>query len=66
MSAGNGWYLGDVPRERLEEMAVRAIIEVRNLRRREQSNTYFQAIGAGFAIGAFVATAGFLFGASFG
>jgi hypothetical protein len=66
MIAGTSWPLNEIPRQRLEEMVVHALGEVRNLRRREQSHTYFQAIAAGFVLGAMVATAGFAFGASIG
>lgn len=47
-------------------MVVRALDEVRSLRRREQSHVHFQAVATGFILGALVATAGFAFGASFG
>ncbi len=46
-------------------MVVRALDEVRHLRRREQSHVNFQWVATGFILGALVATAGFAFGASF-
>lgn len=66
MNAGTGWPLSDIPREKLEDMVVRALDEVRKLRRREQSQVQFQWIATGFMLGALVAAAGFAFGASLG
>lgn len=64
MSAGNGWSLRELPRERLEDIALRAMVELRGLRQDGRPNSYFIAVSGGFAFGALVAAAGFLIGAA--
>lgn len=58
------WPLRELPRERLEEIALRAAIELRMARLHEKPNLFFYAVLGGFALGAMIATAGFLVGAA--
>ena len=64
MIAKGGWPLRDIPRARLEEIALRATIELRAARQQDRPNLFFYAVLGGFALGAMVATAGFLLGAA--
>ena len=55
--------LRELPRERLEELTYRALIDLQVLRREAIPNGYFLAVATGFLIGATVATGGFVIGA---
>lgn len=54
-----------MPREQLEEFAIRAAIRIRMDRSERSASDYFTAIMTGFSLGAVVAGLGFLAGASF-
>ncbi|MBI2720140.1 MAG: hypothetical protein HY245_05070 [Rhizobiales bacterium] len=64
MAINSGYTLRDLPRARLEEIALRAAIEARRLRDDTRPNTWFVAVCMGFALGVALATAGFLVGAA--
>lgn len=64
MRAGDGWSLKELPRDRLEELAFRALIEIRKVRELETSNQLLFAMLGGFLLGAALATGGFLTGAA--
>lgn len=64
MRAGDGWSLKELPRDRLEELAFRALIEIRKVRELETSNQLLFAVLGGFLLGAALATGGFLTGAA--
>ena len=64
MATNGGYTLRDMPRVRLEEIALRAAIEARCLRDDVHPNAWFFAVCMGFALGAALATAGFLVGAA--
>lgn len=64
MRAGDGWSLRELPRERLEELAFRALIEIHKVRELESSNRFLFAVLGGFLLGAALATGGFLTGAA--
>lgn len=51
-------------RPELEALARRALSEAHDLRQQIAPNGLFNAVATGFALGALVATAGFLLGAS--
>ncbi len=64
MRAGDGWSLKELPRDRLEELAFRALIEIQKVRELETSNQLLFAVLGGFLLGAALATGGFLTGAA--
>ena len=53
-----------LPREELESFAVRAALHMRESHKELESGRFFSVLLAGFALGALVAAAGFLIGAS--
>ncbi len=55
-----------LPREDLEEFAVRTALQVRMERVESSSGDYFVAVIIGFMLGALVATSGFLVGTGIG
>jgi len=55
-----------LPRQELEEFAVRVAMTTRHARKETDSNRLFLAMLTGFMIGALVAVAGFLTGANLG
>jgi hypothetical protein len=55
--------ISSVPREILEQFAVRASRELRELRRSEKSNDLVTALASGFAGGVLLAVGGFMTGA---
>lgn len=52
----------ELSRENLEDLAVRAVLQLQADRRDAAPNSYFMAVLSGFMIGALVAAAGFLLG----
>ena len=66
MLADHDRAMADIPRERLEEMLIRTIGEVRRLRQKEQDDHLFKTLAAGLALGAALATAAFLLVAGLG
>jgi hypothetical protein len=64
MIAEMKWSLRNLPRDSLEEIAFRALLDIRRLRSTEQPNGFFFAVVAGFLVGAAFATSGFLVGAA--
>ena len=63
MMADSGWRLREMPRERLEDLALRAALELRNLRQEQVPNRVFLACCYAFMAGAVFAAAGFATGA---
>lgn len=55
-----------LPRSELETFALRAIAHLRDSRREREAGHFFVALLTGFVLGALVAAAGFLAGASLG
>lgn len=55
--------LQELPRERLEELTYRALMDLQNLRQNASPNGFFFAVATGFLIGATVAAGGFIAGA---
>ena len=55
-----------LPREELEEFAVRTALQVRMERRESSAADYFVAVIIGFMLGTLVAVSGFLVGAGIG
>jgi hypothetical protein len=53
----------ELSRENLEDLAVRAVLQLQADRRDVAPNSYFMAVLSGFMIGTLVAAAGFLLGA---
>ena len=53
-----------LPRQRLEDLAIRALTEVRFNQRETTPNAYFLAVLTGFSMGTFVTAVGFLVGAA--
>lgn len=53
----------ELSRESLEDLAVRAVLQLQADRRDAAPNSYFMAVLSGFMIGTLVAGAGFLIGA---
>lgn len=53
-----------LPRQRLEELAIRALAEVRAGREEHSPNAYFHAMLAGLFIGTVIASVGFAIGAA--
>lgn len=53
----------ELSRESLEDLAVRAVLQLQADRRDAAPNSYFMAVLSGFMIGTLVAAAGFLIGA---
>jgi hypothetical protein len=53
----------ELSRENLEDLAVRAVLQLQADRRDAAPNSYFTALLSGFMIGTLVAAAGFLIGA---
>ena len=53
----------ELSRENLEDLAIRAVLQLQADRRDAAPNSYFMAVLSGFAIGALVASAGFFIGA---
>jgi hypothetical protein len=64
MTAGIKTPVHELSRESLEALARRALAEAHELRQQIAPNGLFNAVAAGFVLGAFVATAGFLIGAA--
>jgi hypothetical protein len=64
MTTGLKTPVSDMPRQTLEAVARRALAEAHELRQQLAPNGLFNATLTGFAIGAAVATAGFLIGAA--
>ena len=58
--------LQSLPREQLEDYAMRAALRIRMDRRDMSAGDYFVAVITGFMLGALVAASGFLAGASLG
>lgn len=54
----------ELSREHLEDLARRALVEAHELRQQIAPNGLFNAVALGFAMGAAVATLGFLIGAA--
>lgn len=55
--------LQELPRERLEALTYRALMDLQELRRNASPNGFFLALATGFLIGATVAAGGFILGA---
>lgn len=55
--------LQELPRDRLEELTYRALLDLQDLRRSASPNGFFFAVATGFLIGATVAAGGFILGA---
>jgi hypothetical protein len=53
----------ELSRENLEDLAIRAVLQLQAERRETAPNSYFMAVLSGFMIGTLVAGAGFLIGA---
>lgn len=58
--------LQSLPREQLEDYAIRAALRIRMDRQDMSAGDYFVAVITGFMLGALVAASGFLAGASLG
>ena len=58
--------MSDLPRDRLEQLALRAMAEASEHCQQLAPNGFFFAVAMGFVIGAVIATAGFLIGAAIG
>jgi hypothetical protein len=56
--------LRNLPREKLEDLANRAMAEVRISRTERAPNSYFYAVLSGFVLGTIIAVSGFVIGAS--
>lgn len=56
----------ELPRSELELLARKALAEAHELRQQIAPNGLFNALALGFALGAIMATAGFLIGAAIG
>lgn len=54
----------ELPRPELERLARKALSEAHELRQQIAPNGLFNAVAAGFVLGALVATSGFLIGAA--
>lgn len=63
MTADSSWRLREMPRECLEDLALRAALELRALRQEQVPNRIFLACCGAFVAGAAIATAGFVTGA---
>jgi hypothetical protein len=53
----------ELSRENLEDLAIRAVLQLQADRREAAPNSYFMAVLSGFMIGTLVAITGFLIGA---
>ena len=53
----------ELSRENLEDLAIRAVLQLQADRREASPNSYFMAVLSGFMIGTLVAATGFLIGA---
>jgi hypothetical protein len=57
--------LRGLSRDHLEDLAIRAIIQIRQDKQEKARNTSFLAIWSGFMLGSLVAASGFLAGLAF-
>lgn len=64
MTAGIKTPVHELSRESLEDLARKALADAHELRQQIAPNGLFNAVVAGFFLGAFFATAGFLVGAA--
>ena len=56
----------DLSRDNLEDLAIRAIIQIRQDKQDRAGSAMFMAVLSGFMLGALVAASGFLTGLAFG
>ena len=66
MSDGTYGPIRHLPREELEDFAIRAALQINRQRNEASKGDYFVAMLVGFLLGALVAASGFLVGAGIG
>lgn len=58
------WAVRSLPREKLEDLAIRAMVELRTGRIQRAPHSYFHALFFGFVLGTLIAASGFIAGAA--